>query len=181
MCSSAHLASSEHRGNHRAHTAMAAQDIHLPTADELHDALAQLEGLKQTMAERQASGKSTSGRYKKVDTARKSYINTVAIPSLRVGKLVPDADWEMLLGPADDDLHGLAQKQAHKWADEHYRRPGSVRQLTALERTRQTTLLEWAERNPSSFTRPAFAPKGSPKVYRIDFGEFKGHTVMVRR
>ena len=49
---------------------------------EMH---AQLEQLRVTMAERQAGGRETSGRYKRHDTARRIFINVVAMPSLRLG------------------------------------------------------------------------------------------------
>ena len=53
--------------------------------DELVEAHAKLEQLRVDMATRSAGGREASGRYKKHDTARKVYIDTVAMPSLRLG------------------------------------------------------------------------------------------------
>ena len=49
---------------------------------------AELEQLQLDMARRSAGGKQTSGRYKKHDSARNVFIQTVAMPSLRMGKRI---------------------------------------------------------------------------------------------
>ena len=100
---------------------MQASALLLPTSEQLHVQLARLEGLKQTMSARSSGGAQRQGRYMKVDTARLSYINSVAIPGLRLGKLVPEDDWAMLFGPQDSDLHGPAKVAAYKWAEDHHR------------------------------------------------------------
>ena len=151
----------------------------LPTADEILDAAAQLEALKQAMRLRSASGKPAQGRYKKVDTARLSYINTVAFPNLRLGKMVPPDDWAMLFGPKDDDLTGAAKAAAHRWAALHHKDPRAAEQLPELDNERQLTLLEWIVRNPTVLHRPARAPRGAPLAYRVDMGIFKGKNCTV--
>ena len=159
---------------------MQASPLQLPTAEQLHEQLARLEGLKQTMSTRSAGGANRQGRYMKVDTARFSYTNSVAIPGLRLGKLVPEDDWAMLFGPHDSDLHGPAKKAAHKWAEDHHRDPRCHKQPSVVDATRQRTLLEWAERNPAAFHKPMNAPRGAPHVYRFTFGAFVKYTVQVR-
>ena len=76
----------------------------LPTAEELADMLARLEDLKFLMAQRSAGGADLSGRYKKHDTARKNYINAVALPGLRWGRMPPAADVRLLFLPGDDEI-----------------------------------------------------------------------------
>ena len=49
---------------------MQASPLQLPTAEQLHEQLARLEGLKQTMSTRSAGGANRQGRYMKVDTTR---------------------------------------------------------------------------------------------------------------
>ena len=65
---------------------------------------AKLEQLRIDMVKRSAGGKDASGRYKKHDTARKGFIDTVALPSLRFGKRVADDDWRRLFLPGDDEI-----------------------------------------------------------------------------
>ena len=158
---------------------MSSSSLGLPTAEELLDRLAHLEGLKQEMRRRSAGGADRSGRYRKVDTARLSFINTVAIPDLALGKVPSRADWDMLFGPHDDDLSGPAKRDAYAWADAHYRDVRSQAQLPELSSARQRTLLEWVEKHPAAFSKPVDAPRGAPAVYRFDFGVFrdKGLTV----
>ena len=167
----------------------------LPTGiaspEELLEVHAQLEGLLQLMRARAAkstappgpSGAASQaqgrqGRYKKVDTARKSFILTAALPSLRIGKLPSQADWEMLFGPHDDDLNGAARTAAHAWAERHHRDPRSTASLPEAESGRQRSLLEWVERNPEAFMKPVQAPAGAPPEARINFGCYSKHTVM---
>ena len=76
------------------------------SADQILDAKAQLDGLLLEMRARSAGGKAASGRYKRHDTTRLSYVNSVALPGLRWGKLPPEADWRMLFLPGDDDIKG---------------------------------------------------------------------------
>ena len=122
---------------------MASSTMELPTADQLHDALARLEGLKQTMRARQAGGKDKrQGRYKKVDMARLHYIsNACVIPGLRLGKLVPQPDWEQLFGLADDDFSGPAKQEAIKWADSVYKDPRAGSQLPEMDALRDLVVL----------------------------------------
>ena len=54
------------------------------------------------MAQRSAGGRAASGRYKKHDTARKIFIETVGMPSLRMGKRIAAADWRRLFLPRVD-------------------------------------------------------------------------------
>ena len=79
----------------------------LPTSTEIVNTLAKIEALKATMAERSAGGKEASGRYKRHDTARKVYIDVVALPALRYGKLPPANDARLLFDlPGDDEIRG---------------------------------------------------------------------------
>ena len=150
----------------------------LPTAEQLYEQLARLEGLKQTMRARSAGGAERQGRYKKVDTARLAYINSVAIPGLKLGKLVPENDWKMLFGPHDDQMHGPELRAAYQWADAHKPDPRRS-ELSTVDAARQRTLLEWAERNPAAFHKPMNAPRGAPHAYRFTFGSYAKYTVQV--
>ena len=67
---------------------------------------AELEQLQLDMARRSAGGKQASGRYKKHDSARKVFIQTVAMPSLRMGKRIDADDWRRLFLPGDDEIAG---------------------------------------------------------------------------
>ena len=162
----------------------------LPTAVELLEVHAHLEGLLQAMRARasknnaasdpsdaEAAPRGRQGRYKKVDTARKSFIQGVALPGLKLGKLPSEADWNMLFGPHDDDLEGAARTAAYKWASLHHRDPRSTAPLPEADSERQKTLLEWVERNPDAFMKPSQAPVGAPLEARLDFGKFMGRTV----
>ena len=71
----------------------------LASAEQILDVKVQLDHLLLDMKARSANGKEASGRYKKHDTARLSYINTVALPGLRWGKLPPLQDMKMLFLP----------------------------------------------------------------------------------
>ena len=155
--------------------------MQLPTSEQLYEQLARLEGLKQTMRARSVGGAERQGRYKKVDTARLSYVNSVAIPGLKLGKLVPESDWAMLFRPHDDQMHGPQLRAAYKWADDHHRDPRSRADMSRIDSSRQRTLLEWAEQNPAAFYKPACAPRGAPHVYRFTFGSYVKYTVQVMR
>ena len=65
---------------------------------------AELEQLQLDMARRSAGGKQASGRYKKHDSARKVFIQMVAMPSLRMGKRIDADDWRRLFLPGDDEI-----------------------------------------------------------------------------
>ena len=49
---------------------------------------AEFQQLLLDMAKRSAGGKPTSGRYKKYDSTRLLFLNTIAFPSLRLGKRI---------------------------------------------------------------------------------------------
>ena len=87
---------------------------------EMH---AQLEKLRLDMAARQAKGRATSGRYKKHDTARKNFIETVALPALRLGKRIDAADWRRLFLPGDDEIHGPDKADMDAWYKLHKQDP----------------------------------------------------------
>ena len=106
-----------------ASSAYMSSEPHVASAQEILDAKARLDGLLLEMSARSANGKAASGRYKKHDTARLSYINTVALPGLRWGKLPPEADWRMLFLPGDIDITGPDKVAMDKWTDEHHRDP----------------------------------------------------------
>jgi hypothetical protein len=73
---------------------------------------------------RQAGGlQKRQGRYKKDDTARKLFINTVAFPVLRAGVLPTNHDEKMLfLGPKDNkNLPAQDVSDLKRWVDEVHR------------------------------------------------------------
>ena len=139
-----------------------------PTKDEIIDMHARLEGLRLTMAERSAGGKSSSGRYKKHDTARKVYLDTVGIPGLRLGKLPPADDVRRLFLPGDDEITGPAKVEMDEFYKKYKKDPRSTStESYGLDHAKQLTLLEWVSRNPGSFVRPSAAPRGAPPSYRL--------------
>ena len=64
----------------------------LASADDLVACFLQCKQLQQTMRERSANGRATSGRYKKHDTARLRCLDRHVLPGLRMGKLPSDKD-----------------------------------------------------------------------------------------
>jgi len=128
---------------------------------------------------RSAGGKATSGRYKKHDTARLSYISCVALPGLRWGKIPPAADWKMLFMPGDDHISGADRVAMDHWAEAHYRDPRAKKSAPgAIDRARQTTLLEWAAKHPEQFVAPTAAPRGAP--YETVGNRWLGAHVQIR-
>ena len=60
---------------------------------------AEFQQLLLDMAKRSAGGKPTSGRYKKYDSTRLLFLNTIAFPSLRLGKRIDEKDRCLLFLP----------------------------------------------------------------------------------
>ena len=104
------------------------------SADQILDAKAQLDGLLLEMKSRSAGGKAASGRYKKHDTARLSYINCVALPGLRWGKIPPAADWKMLFMPGDDHISGADRVNSSHDSNDSRRLPRSRAHTCACAR-----------------------------------------------
>lgn len=95
------------------------------TKSEIVEAHTKLEQLRLDMAARSAGGKETSGQYKKHDTARKVFIETVALPSLRMGKRIDAADWRRLFLPGDDEISGPDKADMDAWYKVHKHDPRS--------------------------------------------------------
>lgn len=80
------------------------------------------------------------GRWRKEDTARRTYVYTIALPNLRRGKLPPVLDWEFLFmdpgRPADEK--SLLFRHLMKWANGVHPDPRS-----GASRPVQRTMLEF--------------------------------------
>ena len=128
------------------------------------------------MAARQAKGRATSGRYKKHDTARKNYIETVALPALRLGKRIDAADWRRLFLPGDDEIHGPDKADMDIWYKKHYHDPrSSSSSHYQLDESKQRTLFEWISRNAAGYVRPKPAPSGAPPAFKLSARENKAY------
>jgi len=146
------------------------------TREEIVEMHAKLEELKLTMAARSASGRDASGRYKRHDTARKVYINTVAMPGLRLGKRIPSADWRRLFLPGDDEISGPDKNEMDAFYKLHKKDPRSTSSDSyQLDEGRQTTLLQWVANNPDAYMRPQPAPSGAPPSYRLSLRDAKDY------
>mmetsp|Transcript_11723 Transcript_11723/g.37432 ORF Transcript_11723/g.37432 Transcript_11723/m.37432 type:complete len:243 (-) Transcript_11723:36-764(-) len=144
--------------------------------DELVEAHAKVEQLRVDMATRSAGGREASGRYKKHDTARKVYIDTVAMPSLRLGKRIDDDDWRRLFLPGDDEIAGADKADMDRWYKKHKHDPRSTLAASyQLDESKQITLLSWVQRNPSAYVRPESAPSGTPMSYRLTQRDVKAY------
>lgn len=145
-----------------------------PTRCELIEMHAQIEQLRLDMAARSAGGKQASGRYKKHDTARKVFLETVAIPSLRLGKRVGAADWRRLFLPGDDEIGGTDKIDMDKWSQLHKVDPRSKsNESYQLDDAKQLTLLQWVARNADKYVPPQPAPSGAPRDHRLTVRENK--------
>ena len=154
----------------------------LASSIEIVNMLAKIEALKVTMAERSANGKEASGRYKKHDTARKVYLDVVALPALRYGKLPPAADARLLFDlPGDDEIQGTEKAEMDVFYEKHKKDPRSTRSASySLDQQQQTSLLSWVARNPAGYVAPAPAPRGAPPIFRLsrrDTHDYEGCTL----
>ena len=140
--------------------------------DEIIQHHAELQRLLADMAARSAGGKSASGRYKKYDTARLKYINTVALPSLRLGKRIDAEDWRLLFLPitCPEDRGSTSDKaKLDRWCKMHKQDPRSKSSVSyGLDKSRQLTLLEWVGNNTEGYVPPPPAPVGKPPEYRLE-------------
>ena len=140
--------------------------------DEIIQHHAELQRLLADMAARSAGGKSASGRYKKYDTARLKYINTVALPSLRLGKRIDAEDWRLLFLPitCPEDRGSTSDKaKLDRWCKMHKQDPRSKSSVSyGLDERRQRTLLEWVGNNTEGYVPPPPAPVGKPPEYRLE-------------
>ena len=96
-----------------------AADLKTASKDEIITMHAKIEELRVAMAARAHGGASVQGRWKQHDTARKVFIETVALPALRWGKLPPAADVKMLFLPSDDDIAGADKVDMDAWYNKH--------------------------------------------------------------
>jgi hypothetical protein len=87
-----------------------------PTAEELVNFHIKVVELERTCDRRRASGKQTSGRYKKHDTARMHFLRSVVKPNLALGKLPTEREQYLLFEvPGIDEVHpGTSTKQITK-------------------------------------------------------------------
>ena len=140
--------------------------------DEIIQHHAELQRLLADMAARSAGRKSASGRYKKYDTARLKYINTVALPSLRLGKRIDAEDWRLLFLPitCPEDRGSTSDKaKLDRWCKMHKQDPRSKSSVSyGLDKSRQLTLLEWVGNNTEGYVPPPPAPVGKPPEYRLE-------------
>ena len=160
---------------------MAAALPPMMSKDDIICAHSKLEQLRVDMAKRSAGGREASGRYKKHDTARKVYIETVAMPSLRLGKRCREDDWRRLFLPGDDEIAGADKADMDRWYKKHKHDPRSTSaESYQLDEGKQITLLSWVQRNPSAYVRPQSARSGAPRAYRLtsrDCPEYEGFTL----
>ena len=89
----------------------------VPSKAELVDFHSKIEELRLLMTGRAHGGAAKQGRWKKHDTARKVFIETVVLPALRWGKLPSAADTRMLFLPGDDDIAGADKAAMDAWSD----------------------------------------------------------------
>ena len=146
------------------------------TKEEIITKFAAVEQLKLTMAARSAGGRSASGRYKKHDTARKVFIDTVVMPSLRLGKRIEEEDWRLWFLPGDDDIQGADKLKMDAFYLKHKTdRRRSDNESYGLDSTSQQTLMTWVSRNLSGYALPQPAPSGSPPEYRLTMRDNKSY------
>ena len=94
-------------------------------------------------------------RYRKHDTARRVYIDTVAMPALRLGKLPPPDDWRMLFLPGDGDTHAPDRKAMDEWAARFKTDPRSkLSKSYQVDAKKQEMLLKWVSENPAAYLYP---------------------------
>ena len=135
------------------------------------------------MSVRQAGGlEKRQGRFKKDDTARKRFINTVALPSLRAGVLPSAHDEKMLfLGPMDNTALSAQDKtELEKWVSLVYKDSRARQPPSELDVKRQTTLLEWAKQNAQFCAVPRHSAGDGDHGYKVAFGTYKDSLVSAR-
>ena len=142
---------------------------------------AEFQQLLLDMAKRSAGGKPTSGRYKKYDSTRLLFLNTIAFPSLRLGKRIDPKDWRLLFLPitSRDDPGTCADKdELDRWCALHKKDPRSKSsQSYGLDAAKQTSILTWVANNTAGYVPPAQAPVGRPHGYTLNFGAYAGCTL----
>jgi hypothetical protein len=130
------------------------------------------------MSARQAGGAKKQGRFKKDDSARKLFINTVALPDLRAGVLPSKHDEKMLfLGPLHK-LESSPAKELNRWIDGVYKDPRARQPPSMLDTKKQTTLLQWAQQHAALCTPPiSVNQQECASGYLVMWGRFKGKSV----
>ena len=117
-----------------------------------------------------------SGRYRKYDTARLTYVRTIALPRLMYGKLPTSEAWGFLFMHPDPDKNSAVDKALNAWAKEVHPDPRSVDTSLAAG-MRQTSLIEHAFLHANDFRSPSQGPCGRPREYRFTFLPFKDKTI----
>ena len=149
----------------------------LPTAEELQLCEAQIRDVLQTMRDRQAQGKSRSGRYVAADSARLKWINSVALPALHLGKLPSEHDMKMLRCGPLQDLQGVEHEQLQRWITRFHKDPRNQDPVKNLTPWQQTSLLEWAASNLQYVCKARPPPQGAHTAYKFGFGQYQDQTV----
>ena len=146
-------------------------DWALPTADDI---VRQHAELLQVVADCRARNK--GGRPNKHDQARLRFIKDIALRGLRFGKLVPQADLNMIRLAPKEQLRANDLAVMDAWAKRHAPDPRSSNQGASAELSEkeQTTLLRWAAAHAADFVAPMEARRGAPAAYVLHFGAYKG-------
>ena len=132
-----------------------------------------------SMSDRQAGGLQRQGRYKKDDTTRKLFINTVALPGLRTGVLPTISDEKMLfLGPMDNpNLKPEEREELKCWGNTVNRDPRARQRPAELDVKRQSTLLDWARQNAQFCFVPKHTEGHFESGYKVSFGRYKDRKI----
>ena len=89
----------------------------LPTAQEIEGMYIKCSGLLRTMSARQAGGAARSGRYPKHDTARKKFVESVALPGLIRGQMPSIQVQRMLFEmPEPRLIEGTDKAEMDSWS-----------------------------------------------------------------
>ena len=108
----------------------------------------------------------------KNDTARKLFINTVALPGVRTGVLPTISDEKMLfLGPMDNpNLKPEEREELKRWVDTVNRDPRARQRPAELDVRRHSTLLDWARQNAQFCSVPEHTGGHFDSGYKVSFG-----------
>ena len=161
----------------------------LPTPEELISWYMATCELKLIIRERHAGGKAkTSGRYKKHDSARLHYIETVIIPDLKMGKTPNAYDAHIVYNmPGPDNVSPNDAHILDAWASAIKPDPRSKAAAPSaragMPDADQPTLLSWAHGEDEYLTSagPTPAKRGRPPSFRFaenfSTAEIKGMTI----
>ena len=136
------------------------------TKTEIVEMHSKIEELRIHMIARAHGGAAVQGRWKRHDTARKTFLETVALHALRWGKLPSEYDVRMLFLPPDDEISGADATAMDEWAEQHKKDPRSTSDY-GLSPERLKVLLAWVAKNPDKYVLPSPAPSGPPPAYKL--------------